>query len=246
MKYLAVLFLLHIQITSRKVRANDGDPAPGRSPGPPINDVYSQIEVASHEHYQPSESTFVQEKFTPSVDAADINRFSDILSTISRENVEVFDENVSDDQHMSVDEDDGLKNFNARLQFNEELALNALKIQSSDNGVPSSASDVTQKSAQCTAGETSAKVVNYVRRDETDLNHANEQKSSSSSESRSGDAEEEKFEVDVTHDAFSTLEGLMAGVVYKGKRNVESSKSAIRIMLLWLEAHFFLTKILGT
>lgn len=139
-----IIVLLFIGFIELEVRGKNihGDPAPGRSPGPPsslIGDIYS-ID-ASHESYQPPTLVLTQQqqqnqqqKGTSTVSSG---TFRDIFTSTSSENVE-YHYDVNDDNNQianhnsnqnlpSIDEHN-LNGMTAQLQqFNDELALKALK-----------------------------------------------------------------------------------------------------------------------
>lgn len=164
------LLLFFIGFIGHKARGNYDDPAPGRSPGPPLQQTSSSLQLAndfysieaSHEAYRPHETSSklqqqqqLQNDNNPEVGTImnNENRFSDIFSSMSRENIEYHDntnENYNNhdfiattDDNDDDDDDDGMVNIHRHkliidksaemtgsLQQNDsddETALNALK-----------------------------------------------------------------------------------------------------------------------
>ncbi|KAL7030062.1 hypothetical protein ACKWTF_006501 [Chironomus riparius] len=161
------LLLFFIGFIGHKARGNYDDPAPGRSPGPPLQQTSSSLQLAndfysiegSHEAYRPHEtSSKLQQQQqlqnnnndnNPEVETImnNENRFSDIFSSMSRENIEYHDNtNENENNHdfiATTNDDDGnddminihrqkliINKSTERLQQNDsddETALNALK-----------------------------------------------------------------------------------------------------------------------
>jgi hypothetical protein len=165
------LLLFFIGFIGHKARGNYDDPAPGRSPGPPLQQTSSSLQLAndfysieaSHEAYRPHEtSSKLQQQQqlqsnnndnnNPEVETImnNENRFSDIFSSMSRENLEYHDNtNENENNHDFIattdddDDNDDMTNIHnqkliinkstemtGRLQQNDsddETALNALK-----------------------------------------------------------------------------------------------------------------------
>jgi hypothetical protein len=155
------LLLFFIGFIGHKARGNYDDPAPGRSPGPPLQQTSSSLQLAndfysieaSHEAYRPQEtSSKLQQQQqlhnndnNPEVETImnNENRFSDIFSSMSRENIEYHDITNENENNHDNDDDDDMVNIHRqkliinkstemteRLQQNDsddETALNALK-----------------------------------------------------------------------------------------------------------------------
>lgn len=155
------LLLFFIGFIGHKARGNYDDPAPGRSPGPPLQQTSSSLQLAndfysieaSHEAYRPHETSSklqqqqqLQNDNNPEVGTImnNENRFSDIFSSMSRENIEYHDNtNENENNENDDDDDDGMVNIHKQkliidksaemtgsLQQNDsddETALNALK-----------------------------------------------------------------------------------------------------------------------
>lgn len=150
-----VVLLFVIGFVDHKACGSNEDPAPGRSPGPPLTspfDFYSSD--ASHEAYRPVEapkhilqqqSSSVYNSNSNDVEqAVEVNdrnkannRFSDIFSSMSREYRD--NDNDDDDDNNDNDDDDSINSNRHKLlidnkptdmtveRLNDELALNALK-----------------------------------------------------------------------------------------------------------------------
>ncbi|CAG9803013.1 unnamed protein product [Chironomus riparius] len=161
------LLLFFIGFIGHKARGNYDDPAPGRSPGPPLQQTSSSSQLAndfysiegSHEAYRPHETSSKLQKQqqlqnnnndnNPEVETImnNENRFSDIFSSMSRENIEYHDNtNENENNHdfiATTNDDDGnddminihrqkliINKSTETLQQNDsddETALNALK-----------------------------------------------------------------------------------------------------------------------
>lgn len=168
------LLLFFIGFIGHKARGNYDDPAPGRSPGPPLQQTSSSLQLAndfysieaSHEAYRPHETSSKLQQLqqlqsnnnndnNPEVETImnNENRFSDIFSSMSRENIEYHDntnenENnhdfiaTTDDNEDDDDDNDMVSIHNQKLIINkstemtgrlqqndsdDETALNALK-----------------------------------------------------------------------------------------------------------------------
>jgi len=169
------LLLFFIGFIGHEARGNYDDPAPGRSPGPPLQQTSSSLQLAndfysieaSHEAYRPHETSSKLQQLqqlqsnnnnndnNPEVETImnNENRFSDIFSSMSRENIEYHDntnenENnhdfiaTTDDNEDDDDDNDMFSIHNQKLIINkstemterlhqndsdDETALNALK-----------------------------------------------------------------------------------------------------------------------
>jgi hypothetical protein len=225
--------LFFIGFIGQKARGNNNDPAPGRSPGPPLNSELFSFE-ASHEAFRPAENNdVVSTTSTNNNNNHNQNRFTDIFSSVSRE----FHEDISgssvssssddDDNHhddeivklegiISADSassrqiDKSNENFetNARLQrqnTDDESALNALK-----------SSAPTLQSMKQSNNNNDSKSTNSIN-----ANRCNSLVKSGKifNYVRLGEkvVKSDILQVDVTHDVFSTSTSLVAGIIYKGK-----------------------------
>lgn len=233
--------LFFIGFIGHEARGNNNDPAPGRSPGPPVSQTELYLTETSHESYRPREaSTDAQEPLHNADIEAMImnnrNRFSDLISSMSRENVDYRD---SQDFAAATDDDrqkliiDKSAEMNARLQdynnisrhseSDDETALNALKNSTSSGVTVNSISDGDsgEKSAkmiksECGHSVKSGKIFNYLRLGDKivkmDVNDSENEYYDTRIPSDVG-----KLQIYVTHDVFSTETSLLAGIIYKGK-----------------------------
>lgn len=232
-----LIFLYFIGLIGHKTREVCGDPAPGRSPGPPLSNLYSA--EASHETYRAEFSaTATSSNSNSNNNSNNQNRFSDIFSSISREYHESSSSSIDDNDNQPHDDDilnngGGIlpkslinkpKNENekiARLQNDDEIALKALKNFSS----------TLQTSTRLAL---SSKLMNG---SENSINESQESMKNSRNRCYSGvssgkvfnyirigekvvnmNARNDGLQIDVTHDVFSTTTSLLTGIIYKGKK----------------------------
>lgn len=208
MKWITVLFFIGFIGHETWGGNNDGDPAPGRSPGPPIStaryssDFYS-MESNSHEAYRPSE--IFQENPQQRVASDNSKRFADLFSSISHETEQLHSE-YSDDTERSQKL--------LKIDNPNEVTLNTLKNFSSSSSLPHAATtaESTKKSRKISC----TRVSNYLRLGDKIVQIRTNYAKNGDDEVMKKSAER-KFRIDVTHDVFDASESLVAGIIYKGK-----------------------------
>lgn len=238
MKWITVLFF--IGFIGRVVRGNNNDdPAPGRSPGPPLSAVerltgnlYSL--EASHESYRPSEKS----DSSQNLDSNYGNSYSELFSSTSHETEQLHSE-YSDDSEGNIKFSEKIRAINNP----NDSTLNTFKNSSSSlpsHAATNSLEKFDRKSTKFTKHENSSVTQSSINSDDNDkiYKHKNHCISGVPTRTRisnylrlgerivqvnsnymrnSDDVTERKFRVDVTHDVFDTTTSLVAGIIYKGK-----------------------------
>jgi hypothetical protein len=239
MKWITVLFFIGFIGHETWGGNNDGDPAPGRSPGPPIStaryssDIYS-MESNSHEAYRPSEILHENPQQQQRVASDNNKRFSDLFSSMSHETEQLQSE-------YSEDSDDTERSQKLlKIDNPNEVTLNTLKNSSSSSAsslshavvdAKESLSNESTKNSDSRSRKISCtRVSNYLRLGDKIVqiktNYATKSSDDDEVTMNSRKSAERKFRIDVTHDFFDASESLVAGIIYKGKRAQERCYSS--------------------
>lgn len=249
MKWIAVLFFVGF-IGHETHGNNNGDPAPGRSPGPPLttlSDLYSM--EASHEAYRPSQNLENSPKHIPSTR----NSFRDLFFSMSHETEQMHSEYSEDSNGSDIETNQKLveidnpnestlnvavKNFSSlpsHVNSSESTKNSIHKIENDLMTQSSSSIDVDKQNVSCES--TRIRVTSYLGLgDKVVQIKTNFAKNSDDVVDDDDEREMRKFRIDVTHDVFDTTESLVAGIIYKGeffiKKNIASASFSPSLSLV--------------
>lgn len=251
MKWIVVLFFVGF-IGHETHGNNNGDPAPGRSPGPPLttlSDLYSM--EASHEAYRPSQNLENSPKHIPSTR----NSFRDLFFSMSHETEQMHSEYSEDSNGSDIETNQKLeeidnpnestlnvavKNFSSlpsHVNSSESTKNSIHKIENDLMTQSSSSIDVDKQNVSCES--TRIRVTSYLGLgDKVVQIKTNFAKNSDDVVDDDDEREMRKFRIDVTHDVFDTTESLVAGIIYKGEFFIKKYRLCISLALS-LSCHNF-------
>jgi hypothetical protein len=237
MKWLVAL-LLFIGFIGYEARGNGNNNADPASSSATLG--FHSIE-ASHEAYRPAEtnppspsSSAMSSSSSSEAEGEALknqkNRFSDIFSSISRE----YHDDDDDDGKSLIDN----RPTDTTASLDDESALNALKFSTTTLTLSSSpvvetlvnatnAVDDGQRMMKmvksgCNSLIRKGKILEYLQLGDKLV------KVNARSDSSSGG----KFQIDVTHDVFSTTASLLAGIIYKGKESESEGEQNSRVIII--------------
>lgn len=222
MKWIIVLFFVGF-IGHETHGNNNGDPAPGRSPGPPLttlSDLYSM--EASHEAYRPSQNLENTQKHIPSTR----NSFRDLFSSMSHETEQMHSE-YSDSNGSDIETNQKLVEIDSPNESTLNVAVSSSHVNSSESTknsiqkiendlmTQSSSSDVYKQSDPCESIR--IRVTDYLALGDKVVQIKKNFSKNSDDVVDDDEREMRKFRIDVIHDVFNTTESLVAGIIYKGE-----------------------------